>query len=233
MKLWQVDYAVTDMCEQVANYVKVLHWEDMDEKSILRELIICILGSGVRYELAAAYADEILSNPTFISQQQSEPSLADEISSILSLPTYCKIEKKQYTKYRYPKRGAKHVARSIKSIRDKHSSIKKLLKKKLDTRHLRKELIILCPGIGPKQGSHFLKNIGYTEDIAVLDRHIVRYMEAAEKNEICKRTLSRLDNYELVEKRFQKITEKFSHSPSIVDQSMWFIMRAIGNEAIT
>ncbi len=232
MKLWQVDYAVNDMCKQVENYITVTHWEEMDEKSILRELIICILGSGVRYELAAAYAEEISSIIKF-NTKHCHNNLEDKFLSILSSPSICKIENKQYKKYRYPARGSRHISRSINNIRDKHNSIKNLLKNRLDSKELRKEIIDLCPGIGPKQGSHFLKNIGYTEDVAVLDRHIVRYLEASEKKTIHKESLSRLDHYELLEKRFQKATEKFSHSPSIVDQAMWFIMRGIGNEAIT
>jgi len=233
MKLWQVDQAVHEMCKQVENYVKVLHWSDMDEKSILRELIICILGSGVKYEFASAYTDEILSNFNFRAISRNNSRLLDELLTVLTSPTYCKIEKKQYKKYRYPTRGSQHVERSMKNIYDNHKSIKNLLKKELDTQDLRKKLIDLCPGIGPKQSSHFLKNIGYTEHVAVLDRHIVRYLEAAEKQKIRKDTLSRLDHYELLEQRFQKVTEKFPHSPSVVDQAMWFIMRAIGNEAIT
>lgn len=232
MKLWQVDYAVNDMCKQVKNYITVIHWEDMNEKSILRELIICILGSGVRYELATAYAEEILSKIKF-NTRNCTYNLEDEFLSVLSSPCFCKIENKKYNKYRYPARGSQHIYRSIKNIRDKHKNLKNLLKNKLDTKDLRKEIIDLCPGIGPKQGSHFLKNIGYTEEVAVLDRHIVRYLEASEKQAIHKSSLSRLDHYELLENRFQKATEKFSHSPSIVDQAMWFIMRGIGNEVIT
>jgi N-glycosylase/DNA lyase len=43
-----------------------------------------------------------------------------------------------------------------------------------DTRGLRNWLAENIPGLGMKESSHFLRNIGFGQDVAILDRHILR-----------------------------------------------------------
>jgi N-glycosylase/DNA lyase len=42
---------------------------------------------------------------------------------------------------------------------------------------MRKALVDTVKGIGYKEASHFLRNIGLGEDLAILDRHVLRVME--------------------------------------------------------
>lgn len=49
-----------------------------------------------------------------------------------------------------------------------------------DKVELRNMLFKLIKGMGLKEASHFLRNIGFGHDIAILDRHILRVMEALE-----------------------------------------------------
>jgi N-glycosylase/DNA lyase len=98
---------------------------------------------------------------------------------------------------------------------------------------LRRELIYLCPGIGPKQSSHYVKNIGFTDNVAILDRHILNYLKLIDDLDICPKLVSKIDKYEEIERRFIDKVSKFNHAVSVVDQSMWFVMRALGKEAYT
>ena len=233
MKLWQVNFAINDLCKSVEDFLTIIHWRDMNESRILHELVICILGSGVKYELVIAYAEIVTESLQLIEFTTDDDGYIDFLSNILSSPAYSKIEQKQYSKYRYPIKGSQYIWHSIKNIKAKHGNIINLLNKELDASTLRRRIISLCPGIGPKQGSHFLNNINYTENVAVIDRHIIKYLEAAVSIKIKKESLSKIEYYETLEFHFQKVAKKFPHSPSVVDQAMWFIMRNLGSEGIT
>lgn len=111
-----------------------------------------------------------------------------------------------------------------------HSSFKQLFDESLTAKDLRREIVNICPGIGPKQASHFLKNIGYSDGLAVLDRHIVHYMKLTDKQNISAYQLGKLDKYEDIEEAFINVIKIFEHSVSVVDQAMWFIMRALNSE---
>jgi|TARA_Y100000034_G_C6827009_1_gene372965 N-glycosylase/DNA lyase len=48
-----------------------------------------------------------------------------------------------------------------------------------DIQKLRENIVNEFKGIGYKESSHFLRNIGYGEDLAILDRHILKNMVQA------------------------------------------------------
>lgn len=53
-------------------------------------------------------------------------------------------------------------------------SIKALLDKFSDVYERREWLVKNIKGLGYKEASHFLRNIGFGKDIAILDRHILK-----------------------------------------------------------
>lgn len=56
-------------------------------------------------------------------------------------------------------------------------SIKPILSKFNDVNKLREWLVNNIKGIGYKEASHFLRNIGFGKNIAILDRHILRNLK--------------------------------------------------------
>ena len=59
-------------------------------------------------------------------------------------------------------------------LQDKKTSIKKTLERFHDLHECRDWLVQHIKGLGYKEASHFLRNIGYGENIAILDRHILK-----------------------------------------------------------
>ena len=59
-------------------------------------------------------------------------------------------------------------------------SLRELLGECGDARSMRKLLVDSVRGIGFKEASHFLRNIGLGEDLAILDRHVLRVMAGLE-----------------------------------------------------
>ncbi len=230
MKLWQIDKAVNGLCEEVEKVVRRIDFVEMTEAQLVNELLVCILGSGVRYEISVAYTAEILQSKLFNKKKIINEEIQLPIKELLKSPVQAPTGSSVYNRYRYPERGAKFISQSLLNIYTEYGSLKKFIGSNLDKGELRRKLILLCPGIGPKQASHFLKNVGYTDEFAILDRHIIKYMELAGENDSINNKITTIDKYEEIENRFISLINKFQYSVSVVDQAMWFVMRALNRE---
>ena len=231
MQLWQINNAIEGLCEDVEETITSKSWHQMTEQEIVHELLLCILGSGVRYEVAVAYAIEITSSKCLCAKNVNKPDFLEKnISLILNNEVSNFWGGKSYKRYRYPNARASYISSSYCNISEEFGSFKQFLKNGNTPSELRRIIVLNCPGIGPKQASHFLKNVGYSSELAILDRHIVKYMELVDSKNVSTYQLGRLDKYEEIELRFIDSVKSFRYSVAIVDQAMWFVMRALGSE---
>ena len=96
--------------------------------------------------------------------------------------------------------------------------IKDILKKEKDPRRW---LVTNVKGIGWKESSHLLRNVGYL-DYAILDRHILNLM--LENKLINKRPKSLNEkNYLAIEKKLEKFARRLKMSQAELDLYMWFM----------
>ena len=233
MELSQINSAIVGLCQDVEDSIKSRMWSDMSEKELIHELVLCILGSGVRYEIAASYSNAISKNGCLIKKNVKEPDhIIKSILSILNNQVDSLWNDKCYKRYRYPNIRATYISESYCNIVNEFGSMKSFLNKSGPATKLRRKLVQICPGIGPKQASHFLKNVGYSDELAILDRHIIKYMEMSNNNIEINYQLGSLDKYEHIESIYIKAVSKFNYPVAIVDQAMWFVMRAVGREAM-
>ncbi|MFH1590133.1 MAG: N-glycosylase/DNA lyase [archaeon] len=74
-------------------------------------------------------------------------------------------------------------------------------------------------GIGYKEASHFMRNVGFT-DVAILDRHIINLMI---ENKIIKTKPKNLGkkNYLLLEAKFKELADQANMSMAELDLYMW------------
>ncbi len=87
---------------------------------------------------------------------------------------------------------------------------------------VRHNLYLEIKGLGYKEASHFLRNIGYSFDLAILDRHILKYMKKFNMIVEVPRTLS-LRNYLLLEDRFIWLSKYLGLKPAELDLLLWAI----------
>lgn len=234
MQLWKINHAIEGLCEDIEETITSKSWQQMNEEDIVHELLLCILGSGVRYEIAVAYALEITSSKCLKKRYiHKEDVIEKNISFILNNEASNYWGGKSYKRYRYPNAKASYISSSYCNIIREFGSFKHFLNDGLSPAELRRTIVLNCPGIGPKQASHFLKNVGYSNELAILDRHIVKYMEITDNTNISTYQLGRLDKYEDIELQFINTVKKFKYPIAIVDQAMWFVMRALGSEVTT
>jgi N-glycosylase/DNA lyase len=101
----------------------------------------------------------------------------------------------------------------------KYSRIKDIITEFPETQQAREWLVENVYGIGLKEASHFLRNVGY-DGVAILDRHILALLQ---ENGIIKeapKTLTRR-RYLEIEELFKDLARKVNLSPAELDLYMW------------
>ena len=85
----------------------------------------------------------------------------------------------------------------------------------------REWLVKNVKGIGFKEASHFLRNVGY-KNLAILDRHILNLM--LENGLIKEKPVSlNKKKYLEIEKKFSVLAKKLDMSPAKLDLFMWYL----------
>jgi N-glycosylase/DNA lyase len=99
------------------------------------------------------------------------------------------------------------------------SNIKNILKDK-DEFEAREFLVKNVKGLGYKEASHFLRNVGY-KNLSILDRHIINLMV---ENKIIERPKSLTPkNYLNIEEKFKRICDEVKMNCAELDMYMWYL----------
>ncbi len=133
-------------------------WETADEGELFTELAFCILTpqSGAR---RCGRAIELL-----VDRGLLFGGSRDEISRAINIVRF------RNNKARYLVDARERFVERRESIREIHRS------RGCDPYETRQWMAAHVKGIGYKEASHFMRNIGIGEDLAILDRHVLRNM---------------------------------------------------------
>jgi len=166
-------------------------------REIFKELCFCILCANYSAERSIKIQREI--DEGFLTFSESQL-----------------IEKLKETGHRFPKTRASYII-SARKYRD---SIKNIVESFKDPRELRDWLVKNIRGIGPKEASHFLRNIGYV-DLAILDFHILDLLARYGIIEKPK-TLTRL-RYLKIEEKLREIAKRVGLNMAELDLYLWYM----------
>lgn len=72
---------------------------------------------------------------------------------------------------------ARQITHAAKFIYHQNNGIKSILKCFNSSIAARKFFSDFIPGLGCKESSHFLRNIGYCDDLAIIDVHIITFLK--------------------------------------------------------
>jgi len=103
----------------------------------------------------------------------------------------------------------------------KFERMKDIITKFSDVQRAREWLTENVDGIGWKEASHFLRNVGF-EDVAILDRHILALMREQGLIGQVPRTLTRR-RYLEIEEKLKELAEKIGLSLAELDLYMWYL----------
>jgi N-glycosylase/DNA lyase len=230
----QITMAVTAVATRIATETPQIGWRNLSEEQLWAELVGCILSSQVRHESCSA-AHERLTKLGLLDIKRIEDfdQFYCDMHDALSRPFSYTDNLFSFTgKYRFPKTKSEQIV--CTAIRLFHNTEAKglsiLLQESPDFCSARRKLITLCRGIGPKQASLFLRNVGFSGDIAVLDAHVMRYMEYMKLLDCPRLTLSSMRNYEKGEHTFRCHAWSVGFTPAVLDTAIWVVMRTISGE---
>jgi N-glycosylase/DNA lyase len=117
--------------------------------------------------------------------------------------------------YRFYNRRSEYIVEA----REKTNLLKDILKEKKEK--LRDLLVKNFRGIGYKEASHFLRNLGY-EDFAILDRHVLKTLEKYKVIKEIPRTLTK-KKYLEIEEKLREISKKLNISLVELDFYLFYL----------
>lgn len=134
----------------------------------------------------------------------------------LNLPQLGLTKKLKLLGYRYPNTRAKYIAEARKYA----YSLRDILRSFKNEKELRDWLVNNIKGIGYKEASHFLRNIGYS-NFAIIDFHII---DVLVKHNIIEepKTLTK-NKYLEIEEVLRKIAKKATLNLAELDLYLWFM----------
>lgn len=166
------------------------------DSEIFKELCFCILTANYSAEKAIKIQGEVGDGFLVLP----EPRLAGKLRAF---------------GYRFPNTRAKYIVEA----RRHEDSLKKILRSYRDENELRDWLVKNVKGLGYKEASHFLRNIGFKNQ-AIIDFHIV---DVLIKYGLIKKpkTLSKAKYLE-IEKLLKKIAREIKLNLAELDLYLWY-----------
>ena len=104
-------------------------------------------------------------------------------------------------------------------LKQKYSKIINELKENNDAKELREFLVKEINGLGLKESSHFLRNIGF-RDLAILDRHILKNLNKYNIIKEIPQSLTKNKYFE-IEQKFKDFSKKINIPMDELDLLFW------------
>ena len=229
MSIEQIEEISLDVAKESIKEKRVIpDWTQMTERQLWIELVGCILGSRVPFDHAKSALDRLVQLDLINSQEimKKPKSIEIKISKELSKPIFKPIKiNGEGRKFRYPNIRANQICRCAISIYSNGHSFKNLLKTKSD-RSARAWLSQNCPGVGQKQASLFLRNVSHSQQLAIIDTHVLKFMR--EKELIEKYGNFNLKTqYSSLESTFIQYAKGVNINPGTLDLAIWAVMSQV------
>ena len=178
-------------------------WKEADEKRLFQELAFCILTPQSKAKNAWKAVSSLNESGFLFNGTHHE--IADELNIV-----------------RFKNNKARYIvsARNL-FLKADGFKIRNLLNDAGDVFEKRKWLVKNVKGIGYKESSHYLRNIGFVENIAILDRHILKNLKIYNViNEIPKYLT--FDKYIRIENKMKEFSKDINIPMEFLDFVFWY-----------
>jgi len=193
------------------------------ENDLWRELVACILGSRVRFEVAHS-AVERMEKMQLLCQERRTTRFDRYEQDVLGALSG------EQSRYPFFRIRAKQIRRAAEHLYGNCGSIREFLNGTRDIREARRRLAVEVSGLGPKQASLFLRNIGYGTQVAILDVHVLTYMNWVGLTDAPVKSVSTVRKYEALEDSFIEHSCSFGYTPDRFDLAVWVVVKVAKKE---
>ena len=180
-------------------------WKDGGNKEIFTELAFCLLTPQSKARGAEKAINALLANGKLFDGTSEE--IREELNVV-----------------RFKNKKAEYIveAREKYSL-NKEIIFKDILKEKMKEGIIptRDWLVKDVKGIGYKEAGHFLRNVGFGEEVAILDRHILKNLKRFEVIEEIPETITPKIYHE-IEKKMVGFSEKIGIPMDHLDFLFWY-----------
>ncbi|MDR1699711.1 MAG: hypothetical protein LBR68_00780 [Lachnoclostridium sp.] len=178
------------------------------------------MSSNIKYEVALLYTVKMEKQKYFvkaINNELYEIQICECLTEPISLQG-------RLTRHRFPKTKGKQLFKTITSIYGKGLTLKNLLLHADTSAKARESLISMCSGVGHKQSSMFLRNIGFGYDLAIIDTHILDYLRLVDVLPPDINVKGRFE-YSTIEELYSEYAQSRQFDIQKLDIAIWNIMK--------
>lgn len=204
-----------------------VNWRTMSEDALWSELSLCILSSGVPYEMATSAHRHLrmrgLLDLRLHLTVAYEKTIARELASPICLP---RRKNGCLRSYRFPNIRAKCLLNSVRYLyHEPGGGLHSLLDCPRSERELRELLVENLSGLGFKEASHFLRNVGFSSYLAIIDTHILSFMRKAGLVPESTIRVNGRNEYVELEDILIEMADRNGLDLSILDMALWLHMK--------
>lgn len=176
-------------------------WEKGGEEEIFDELTFCLFTPQSKAKVCWDTVEKLREKGMIEEGEKSE--IAEEIKKV---------------RFRHNK--SSYLVEARDDFLKDDISLKEKLKEFDDPKDARKWIVDNIKGLGYKESSHFLRNIGYTQDLAILDRHILKNLQKLGVIEEEPKTLTKR-RYLEIEEKMKRFSEEVDIPLGHLDLVLW------------
>ncbi len=221
---YRFDGTIRVLCSLVEERITTRAGRRWSEYDLRKELVGCILGSQVRHEMAVASTENLdqvglLDDAWWCGRQ-------DDVfgSSVFDVLSGLRRDLRHPGRYRFSRTRASQLTQA----RDALARFPLTARLAYDgaPRYLRRSLAVNIAGLGPKQASMFLRNIGLSYDLAILDTHVLRFLDMQDLLPIEQARTSTMAGYERAERVVVRYADTLGYPVGYLDWAIWATMKA-------
>lgn len=220
----RLDSTIRVLCPLIEDKIKSRVTSRWCEYDLRKELVGCIMGSQVRHEMAVAATENLehaglLDDDCWIDFEDKGFECC-----VLEVLAGQANDLPHRGSYRFPKARSRQLAQVRNALA--RMPLDARLSGGKSAKYLRKNLVADITGLGPKQASMFLRNIGKSYDLAILDTHVLRFMDMQALLPIEQARINTVKGYEIAESIAVDYAEGLGYPAGYLDWAIWATMKA-------
>jgi len=191
----------SEICRRLDEFKEM--WQAGTEEQIFCELVFCILTPMARGVMCCAAVENMTKTGVLFRGD-------------------CAQIAKELTGARFINKKAAYIVEARdKFLHGNPVSLRSVLSKINDAYQAREWLVRDIKGIGYKEAGHFLRNIGFNQELAILDRHILKNLKKLEVIDDVPDSLTK-GQYLATEIKMKQFSEAIHIPMSHLDFVLWY-----------